>query len=68
MNSILSYPGFGDLPKSIRQLLVKSEEYCFHDHQPKAELDFEKSVIFSANASGSFRKPDSLAELEKDAG
>jgi len=36
MNStILNYPGFQDLPKSIRQMLVMSEEYFFRDSQPK---------------------------------
>ena len=66
--TILNYPGFWDLPKSIRQLLVKSEEYFFHDFQPKAALEFERSVILSANPSASFRQPNSLAELESDAG
>jgi hypothetical protein len=38
MNStILNYPGFQDLPKSIRQMLVMSEEYFFRDSQPKPE-------------------------------
>jgi hypothetical protein len=38
MNStILNYPGFQDLPKSIRQMLVMSEEYFFGDSQPKRE-------------------------------
>jgi hypothetical protein len=36
-STIVNYPGFQDLPKFIRQMLVMSEEYFFHDSQPRPE-------------------------------